>query len=69
MPKLLHIDSSPLYGMSISRELTATFVEKWKAAHSDGTVVDRYLNAMTIPPVTAAWVAAAFTPEPQHTEE
>jgi FMN-dependent NADH-azoreductase len=69
MPKLLHIDSSPLYGMSVSRELTATFVSEWKSAHPDGIVVDRDLNATPIPPVTAAWVGAAFTPEPQRTEE
>ena len=33
MPTLLHVDSSPLYGVSISRELTAAFVTEWKAAH------------------------------------
>lgn len=69
MPKLLHIDSSPLYAMSVSRELTATFVGEWKSAHLDGTVIDRDLNATPIRPITAAWVAAAFTPEPQRTEE
>jgi FMN-dependent NADH-azoreductase len=69
MPKLLHIDSSPLYGMSVSRELTATFVAQWKTAHPDGTIIDRDLNATAIPPVTAAWVAAVFTPELQRTEE
>ncbi len=69
MPKLLHIDSSPLYGMSVSRELTATFVAQWKTAHPDGMIIDRDLNAIAIPPLTAAWVAAAFTPEASHTEE
>jgi FMN-dependent NADH-azoreductase len=69
MPKLLHIDSSPLYGMSVSRELTATFVAQWKTAHPDGTVVDRDLNGIPIPPMTAAWVGAVFTPEAQRTEE
>jgi len=34
MSTLLHIDSSPLYGRSVSRELTAAFVTQWKAAHS-----------------------------------
>lgn len=69
MPKLLHIDSSPLYGMSVSRELTATFAAQWKTAHPDGTTIDRDLNAVAIPPVTAAWITAAFTPEATHTEE
>src|SRR5271170_3810515 len=35
MSTLLHIDSSPLYGRSVSRELTAAFVTQWKAAHPD----------------------------------
>jgi FMN-dependent NADH-azoreductase len=69
MPQLLHIDSSPLYGMSVSRELTATFVAHWKTAHPDGTIIDRDLNAISIPPITAAWVAAAFSPEASLTEE
>ncbi|HLY97881.1 MAG TPA: NAD(P)H-dependent oxidoreductase, partial [Candidatus Angelobacter sp.] len=45
MSTLLHIDSSPLYGRSISRELTAAFVTEWKASHPNGKVVDRDLNA------------------------
>lgn len=69
MPQLLHIDSSPLYGVSVSRELTSTFVAQWKTAHPGGTVVHRDLNATTIPPITAAWVAAAFSPEGSRTEE
>jgi len=55
--------------MSVSRELTATFVAQWKTAHPDGTIIDRDLNATAIPPVTAAWVAAAFTGEASRTEE
>ena len=38
--KLLHIDSSPLGTMSVSRELTARTVASWTAAHP-GTVVER----------------------------
>jgi FMN-dependent NADH-azoreductase len=62
MATLLHIDSSPLYGRSVSRELTAAFVTQWKASHPDGKVVERDLNATTIPPITAEWVGAAYTP-------
>ena len=69
MPQLLHIDSSPMYGMSVSRELTAAFVGQWKTAHPDGTVVTRDLNATAIPPLTAAWVGSNFTPEAQRTDE
>ena len=63
MPTLLHINSSPLYGRSVSRQLTGAFVTQWKSSHLDGTVVDRDLNATPIPPVTAEWVGAAYTPE------
>jgi FMN-dependent NADH-azoreductase len=64
MPTLLHIDSSPLYGRSVSRELTAAFVSQWKASHPDGKVVDRDLNATVMPPINAEWVGAVYTPEP-----
>ena len=63
MPTLLHIDSSPLYGRSVSRELTAAFVTEWKASHPDGMVIDRDLNATSIPPISAEWVGAVYTPE------
>jgi FMN-dependent NADH-azoreductase len=62
MPTLLHIDSSPLYGRSVSRELTAAFVTQWKASHPDGKVIERDLNATTILPITAEWVGAVYTP-------
>ena len=63
MSTLLHIDSSPLYGRSVSRQLTRAFVDRWKSLHLDGTVIDRDLNATAILPITAEWVGAAYTPE------
>lgn len=69
MPTLLHIDSSPLYGRSVSRQLTDAFVTQWKSSHPNGTVVNRDLNATPIPPVTAEWVGAAFTPEEARTPQ
>jgi FMN-dependent NADH-azoreductase len=36
--KLLHIDSSPLAGTSVSRQLTASVVAQWQAAHPATTV-------------------------------
>jgi FMN-dependent NADH-azoreductase len=72
MSTLLHIDSSPLYGRSVSRELSAAFVTQWKASHPSGKVIYRDLNATTIPPITADWVGAAYTPgearTPQQTQ-
>jgi len=69
MSKLLHIDSSPLYGRSVSRQLTDVFVTQWKSSHSNGTVVDRDLNATAIPPITGEWVGAAYTPEEARTPQ
>ena len=69
MSTLLHIDSSPLYGRSVSRQLTGAFVTQWKSSHTDGTVVDRDLTATPIPPVTAEWVGAAYTPEEARTPQ
>jgi FMN-dependent NADH-azoreductase len=69
MPTLLHIDSSPLYGRSVSRQLTGAFVTQWKFSHPNGTVGDRDLNATQIPPVTAEWVGAAYTPEEARTPQ
>src|ERR1700689_5509234 len=69
MSTLLHIDSSPLYGRSVSRQLTGAFVTEWKSSHPDGTVADRDLNATPIPPVTAEWVGAAYTPEEARTPQ
>jgi FMN-dependent NADH-azoreductase len=69
MPTLLHIDSSPVYGRSVSRELTIAFVTQWKASHPDGGVIARDLNATAIPPITAEWVAAVYTPEKARTPQ
>jgi FMN-dependent NADH-azoreductase len=69
MSTLLHIDSSPLYGRSVSRQLTDVFVTQWKSSHPGGTVVDRDLNATPISPVTADWVGAAYTPEEARTRQ
>jgi FMN-dependent NADH-azoreductase len=69
MSTLLHINSSPLYGRSVSRQLTGAFVTQWKSSHPDGTVVDRDLSATPIPPITAEWVGAAYTPEKARTPQ
>jgi FMN-dependent NADH-azoreductase len=69
MPLLLHVDSSPLYGRSVSRQLTDAFVTQWKSSHSDGTVIDRDLYATPISPITAEWVGAVYTPEDARTPQ
>ena len=68
MPTLLHLDSSPLPS-SISRELTAEFVNTWTAAHPDGTLIHRDLALNPPTPLDAQWIAANFTPEVERTAE
>jgi FMN-dependent NADH-azoreductase len=69
MPTLLQIDSSPLYGRSISRQLTDAFVAQWKSSHPGGKIIDRDLYAVSIPSIDAAWVGAVYTPEAAQTPE
>ena len=68
MPTLLHLDSSPLPS-SISRELTAEFVNTWTAAHPNDTVIHRDLALNPPTPLDAKWIAANFTPEVERTAE
>jgi len=69
MSTLLHIDSSPLYGRSVSRQLSGAFVAQWKSSHLDGTIIDRDLNQTAITPITAEWVGAAYTLEEVRTPQ
>lgn len=69
MPTLLRVDSSPMFQSSVSRQLTEEFVQRWKARHPDGTAVSRDLNKTQLAPVTAQWIAAAYTPEEKRSLE
>ena len=69
MPTLLHIDSSPLYGRSVSRQLTDAFVTQWKSSHPGGTVLYRDLNATLLSPITAEWLDASIAPEEPRTPQ
>jgi FMN-dependent NADH-azoreductase len=62
MANLLHIDSSPLGEASVSRTLSQEFVQNWKAANPGAKIVARDLSAESLPPVTAAWLAANYSP-------
>ena len=69
MQTLLHLNSSPLYGHSVSRQLSDAFVAQWKSSHPDCTVVDRDLTTTAIPPISGEWVGAVYTPEKSRTPE
>jgi FMN-dependent NADH-azoreductase len=69
MTSLLAINASPRYELSTSRKLTSLFVEKWRAAHPGGVVVERDLIKTTLPFVDLPWIGGAFTPPEQHSPE
>ena len=69
MPTLLVIESSPRGNQSMSRGLTAMFVEQWLAKNPGGTVVERDLIESNLPFVTMPWLGAYFTPSDQHSPE
>lgn len=68
MPTLLSVVSSPRGDYSISRKLTATFVEEWKKNYQ-GEVVVRDLHDTELPFVDLPWIAGAYTPAEQHSPE
>ena len=69
MASLLKIDVSPRGGYSYSRQLGATFLDGWKAAHPGSTVVERDLAKNQPTFLDLPWIAGAFTPADQHNDE
>ncbi len=69
MPSLLAIETSPRGDHSVSRQLTAKFIEDWRADHSGGTVVLRDLLKTHLSFVDLPWTAGAYTPAEQHSPE
>lgn len=69
MPKLLVVQSSPRGQYSISRNLTATFVEHWTSAHPGSAVVERDLMQTRLPFVDLPWLGASLTPIEKHSPE
>ena len=68
MPTLLSVVTSPRGDYSVSRALTATFVDEWKKNHQ-GDVVARDLTKTKLPFVDLPWIAGAYTPGEQHSPE
>ena len=69
MSRLLVVETSPRGDRSISRNLTARLVVRWRAAHPDGQVVARDLMETDLPFVNAPWLQAYFTPAESHSPE
>ncbi|MBB6247787.1 NAD(P)H-dependent oxidoreductase [Rhodanobacter sp. A1T4] len=69
MTKLLLVEASPRGEHSISRNLAKTFVERWKAEHPGGEVIERDLAKMDLPYMNLPWVGASLTPAEKQTAE
>jgi FMN-dependent NADH-azoreductase len=76
MTTILHLDSSARSGKSgvtpygsHSRRLSSRFVDRWKAARSGDTVIRRDVGLEPPPPVSGAWIHAAFTKPNARTKE
>jgi FMN-dependent NADH-azoreductase len=64
--KLLRVDSSARRN-SISRQLTARFVEAWKQEHPHSEIVERDLATTPLPHITDEWVQAVYSDPASHT--
>lgn len=69
MATILHINSSVRNQGSLSRQLTAEFLAKWKAANPADIVVERDLAAAPVPHLNEQMLGAFFTPAEQRTPE
>jgi len=69
MKTLPVVEVSPRLEFSVSRNLTARFVEQWKRGNPHGVVVVRDLFKSHIPFVDLHWIGGAFTPREQHSPE
>lgn len=62
MANVLYINSSVRNSGSLSRQLSAEFVAKWKAANPADSIVERDLAANPVPHLTEQMMGAFFTP-------
>lgn len=69
MATLLKIDVSPRGEHSISRKLGNHFATEWQSNHAGGKIVTRDLATTKLSFVDLPWIAGAFTPPDQHTDE
>src|SRR5450830_298514 len=69
MSTLLHIDSSARFTGSITRQLSAAYVEQWQAKHAGGRIIARDLASEALPHVSEALLGAYFTPADNRSAE
>lgn len=69
MAVILHIDASARTSRSLSRDLSKTFVDTWRAFRPDDEIVHRDVGRLPPPPTTEGWIASAFTKPEERTPE
>jgi FMN-dependent NADH-azoreductase len=69
MATVLHINSSIRTQVSVSRQLTAEFLEKWKIAQPGDSIVERDLASNPVPHLTEQVMDAFFTPHDELSPE
>lgn len=69
MKTLLVVHSSPKSSQSVTRDLTAEFVEKWKAHNPNGQIVQRDVGINPPPHLTEETIGGFYTPADQRSEE
>lgn len=69
MATILHVDASARVNRSISRDLSASFVETWLSVRPDDTVLRRDVGQTPPGFVTESFIEAVFTEESKRTAE
>jgi FMN-dependent NADH-azoreductase len=69
MSKLLIINASARSNHSHSRALTAAFVKHWTKSNPDAQIMFRELGTANVPHMSGEWIAAAFKPAADRTEQ
>jgi len=64
--KLLHIDASPRTVRSVTRKLSAGFIQNLRLRHPGLQVIHHDVGHHPPPFISDAWVGAAFSPADQH---
>jgi len=69
MTTLLVVETSPRGSGSISRNMTQSFLKRWKTANPSGEIIERDLVKTDLQFITEHWLEAYFTPADQHTSQ
>ncbi len=69
MKKILVVNGSPRGDRSHSRRLVQLFIDQWTALNPKDIIQYREVGKGNLPHISESWIAAAFTPPQNRTEE